>query len=174
MKNILLLLLTFLCLSTASEDISQNSEREFFELRLYHIENREQEKRIDQYLKNAFLPALERSGVERASVFKPIKTDSTYGEAIYLFIPYKSMDQFLDVPRDLDDDSRYLRDAQDYINASHDNPPYTRIETMLMEAFAGMLQHGQARLNTPVSERIYELRSYEIVSSSGIPLANNS
>lgn len=161
MKNIFLLLLTVLCLSTASEAISQNSDREFFELRLFHIEDKEQEKRMDQYLKNAFLPALERSGVERAGVFKPIESDSAYGEAIYLFIPYKSMDQFVDVSRDLESDSGYLSDAQDYINSSHDNPPYIRMETMLLDAFEGMPQHSQAKLNTPASERVYELRSYE-------------
>ena len=71
------------------------------------------------------------------------------------------MDQFVAVSRDLESDSSYLSDAQDYINASHDNPPYVRMETMLLDAFEGMPQHGQAKLKTPASERIYELRSYE-------------
>lgn len=116
---------------------------------------------MDKYMKNALLPALERYGVERVGVFKPIESDSAYGEAIYLFIPYKSKHHFMDVSRDLERDSRYLADAQDYITASHDDPPYTRIETMLLDAFEGMPQHGQRELSTPTSERIYELRSYE-------------
>lgn len=161
MKHLLLLILTITCLSTTSEVISQTSERDFYEIRLYHLENQEQENQMDDYLKNALLPALERSGVERTGVFKPIESDSAYGKAIYLFIPYKSIEGFLKVSGDLQSDSRYLADARDFIDASHENPPYARMETILLNAFEGMPQYGQSALKNAPSEKIYELRSYE-------------
>ncbi|MFW6157539.1 MAG: NIPSNAP family protein, partial [Balneolaceae bacterium] len=61
----------------------------------------------------------------------------------------------------LAEDDTYLDDGADYLEASHDNPPYHRIETILMEAFSYAPVIQTPELDSPKSERIYELRSYE-------------
>lgn len=161
MKYFSAFFLLLFCCTFSSEAISQISEREFYELKLYHIDGEEQESRMDHYLEHALVPALQRHGVERTGVFKPIENDSSYGKAIYVLIPYNSAEEYLQISRDLQSDTDYIADAEDHLNAAHDNPPYKRVETVLLNAFAGMPQHGQTALNNSTSERIYELRSYE-------------
>lgn len=155
--------LLLVCLLTASSFLQAAAppDREYFELRIYHLDNQQQEERIDKFLENAFLPALQRAGIEKVGVFKPADIADTTGRKIYVYIPYQSAEQYMQLPQTLDQDAQYLSAGQDYIDATHDNPPYLRMESVLMLAFEGMPQFQQPSLTNPVSERIYELRSYE-------------
>ncbi len=161
MKYFSVLLLLFFCVTFSSEVKAQTPERDFYELRLYHIEKDEQENQLDKYLETALLPALQKFGVERTGVFKPVEGDSAYGKAVYVFIPYTSAEEYLNVSRDLQSDETYITAAEDFLGSAHDNPPYKRMETMLLKAFEGMPQYRQTTLQKDVSEKIYELRSYE-------------
>ena len=161
MKYFSALLLLFFCVTFSSEVKAQTPPRDFYEFRLYHFDNREQENRMDEYLETALLPALKDLGVKRTGVFKPIEADSAYGKAVYVFIPYVSAEEYLKVSRDLQSDTTYLTAAENFLNSAHDNPPYKRMETMLLNAFQGMPQYRPTALQNEDSERIYELRSYE-------------
>lgn len=154
-------LLLLFCVTIFSEVKAQAPERDFYELRLYHIEGEEQEDRMDKYLETALLPTLKKLDVEHIGVFKPVETDSAYGKAVYVFIPYLSVEEYLEVSRELLSDRTYLKAAENFLNSVHDNPPYKRMETMLLNAFEGMSQYRHTALQNNVSERIYELRSYE-------------
>jgi hypothetical protein len=54
-----------------------------------------------------------------------------------------------------------MSSGSDYINAPYDQPPYQRIESILLRAFKDMPVMQPTPLDGPRSERIYELRSYE-------------
>lgn len=153
-------LLFFLCpLITV---FGHQSERDIYELRVYHIENQEQERRLDNYLENAFLPALHRAGIKRVGVFKPLLSDKEEaGKKVYVFIPYRNIDQYMELPRKLTLDKKHEKDGRDYIHAPHDKPVYKRMEVQLMRAFEGMPAYKMPGLNGPKSKRVYELRSYE-------------
>jgi len=74
-------------------------------------------------------------------------------------IPFKSLDQFANLDATLANDKQYLKAGKEYLQAPHDNPPYSRFESILLEAFSGMpvlATHGNA-----TARKIYELRSYE-------------
>lgn len=136
-------------------------KRDFYELRTYHIETPAQEAMLDDYLAKAFIPAAHRNGIAKVGVFKPIASQPDAGQKVYVFIPFKSMDQFLGLEGKLAKDQAYQTAGSAYINATHDNPPYKRIETSLMK---GMVEHpkfAESKLTNDKSERIYELRSYE-------------
>ena len=148
-------------LSATSISYAQTAERDFYELRQYHYDQAEQENLLDNFLKNALLPALKRAGVSKTGVFKPIETDSSYGKTLYVLIPYKSLQDYVQITDDIYEDEKFLSDGKDYIDAPHDNPPYERFETVLLRAFKGMPNFEEPQLSTPASERIYELRSYE-------------
>lgn len=137
------------------------AEREYYELRIYHLENQQQEDRMDDFLKNAFLPALQRAGIDKVGVFKPVNESDSSGRKIYVYMPFQSAEQYMQLPQTLDQDAQYLSAGKDYIDAPHDNPPYLRMESILLLAFEGMPQFQETNLTNPVSERIYELRSYE-------------
>lgn len=140
---------------------SKAAERDLYEFKIYHFDNPEQEKSIDQFLEKAYIPALHRAGIKHVGVFKPVEDDSTHGKMIYVFIPYASADQFMKVPMMLEKDTQYNADGRGYLDAPHDNPPYSRIETILVKAFEGMPKYRPNKLKTSPSEKIYELRSYE-------------
>lgn len=162
MRKTLPFLLTLLCLIVGYTAYGQSSERDIYEMRIYHIDTPEQEKRMDDYLENSFLPAMHASGIEKVGVFKPHSSDQEEtGEKIYVFIPYTSMQQFLELPSQLEKDQAYQKAGKDYIDASHDEPTYTRMETILMQAFTGMPQFKESQLTGPKKDRVYELRSYE-------------
>lgn len=135
--------------------------REYYELRTYRFKSLQQQERVETYLQKALLPALHRIGVKKVGVFKPIETDSTFGKKLIVFIPLKSLNDLEKISEKLSKDTQYLSDGKDYIDATYDNPPYSRIETTVLKAFSGMPESAVPALKTPVSERIYELRSYE-------------
>lgn len=165
MNNRFLLLCNFLTaffyIATGLDANSQSKGRDIYELKIYHIEDSGQEKQIDEFLSNAYLPALKRAGIPEVGVFKPVKDNPDYGKKIYVYIPYKSIKQFMEVPKKLEKDKKYNADGRGYLDAVYNNPPYNRIETILLQAFEGMPRYKANNLKGPSSEKIYELRSYE-------------
>jgi len=154
-----LLLLVFCGFSFAA--YSAPPKREYYEIRTYFLKDKSQEEKVEKFLKDAFLPALHRAGITKVGVFKPVETDSTFGKRIYLLIPYNSMDQFTKLPEVMKRDKSYETAGQEYLSAPYTNPPYARIQSVLLLAFTGMARMEAPKLTSPVSERIYELRSYE-------------
>jgi len=139
---------------------SQN-EREFYQLKIYSFDTNEQVKTTDTYLKDAYLPALKEIGISTVGVFKEhTEHDSIIGKT-YVLIPMKSLDDFLSLESKLATNESYHTQGKSYLKAAHDNPPYRRIESILMKAFVDMPKMATPNLKGPRSERIYELRSYE-------------
>ena len=136
-------------------------KREFYEIKIYHLKNADQGSRVEKYLKDAYLPALHRAGIKNVGVFKPVATDTSAGKLIYVFTPLSSMDQLLALPKTLDKDAAYVSSGKDYIDAVYKTPPYTRFESIILQAFTGMPIHRKSAVQGPKSSRIYELRSYE-------------
>jgi hypothetical protein len=137
------------------------SEQMYYELRIYHVNQSAQAERVDNYLKFAYLPALHRAGIEKAGVFKPVEADTAFGKLIYVFIPFKTMDQYLKLPAQLDKDTEYQKTGKEFLDAPYTDPPYNRFESILMKAFTGFPQYRIPVFETVAGERIYELRSYE-------------
>jgi hypothetical protein len=144
---------------TSSPMIAQ--EKEFYELKTYTIKNEEQENRLDDYLENAYLPALKRMGIQQIGVFKVRDTKFKKSDKIYVLIPYQSLAEFESTEKMLALDKTHLSDGADYINAKFENPPYERINSVLMRAFPDMPKMKPSMVESPRSERVYELRSYE-------------
>jgi len=158
MKKLVLLFLLFSLIASVS---IAAPAREYYELRTYRFKNQEQQQRTEAYLQKALLPALHRIGIKKIGVFKPVETDSTYGKKLIVLIPYRSLEEFEKTSDKLLKDNQYLADGKDYIDAAYDNPPFSRIETTVLKAFSGMPEPAIPALKAPVSERVYELRSYE-------------
>jgi NIPSNAP len=139
----------------------KKANREIYEIKTYRLSGAQQEKQVDVFLKDAFLPALHRQGIKEVGVFKPLETDSLYGKRIVLLIPYRSLQQFYDLPDLLLRDEVFNQAGKNYLEAVYDNPPYQRIETILLRAFSGSPKMEVPALTNARSERVYELRSYE-------------
>lgn len=135
--------------------------RQFYQLKTYIFDTDEQVQATDIYLKSAFLPALKKLEIKNIGVFKPRQVESDSVKRILVLIPFSSLSQFMALEENLLQDKTYLAAGSDYIKASHDKPPYRRIESVLLRAFEDMSIMQVPKLDNPRSDRIYELRSYE-------------
>lgn len=147
--------------SVAAESTMETANREFYQLKVYTFENEDQVAATDAYLKDAFLPGLDRLGVGPVGVFKNriSETDSTL--KTFVLIPLTSLDQAYKLEEQLNADEAYQTAGKAYIEANYDQAPYQRIESTLMRAFVDMTEMEASPLTGPRSERVYELRSYE-------------
>lgn len=138
-----------------------NQSREFYQLKTYYFDTNEQEAKTDEYLRNSFIPALHRQKIKDIGVFKPQHSETDTTRRIVLLIPYESLEQYIGLTKVLEKDTAYLVSGGNYINVSYENPPYNRIESVLMRAFENMPKMFAPEYEVPKSDRIYELRSYE-------------
>jgi len=137
------------------------SAREFYQLTVYYYNNEGQEKVLDNYLQNAFLPALHRMSIANVGVFKALANDTSASKLLYVYMPVTSLDMATTIYTKLNDDKDYQSAGAEYINAAHTAPPYTRMETILLQAFSLAPQMQLPQLKAEKKDRVYELRSYE-------------
>lgn len=161
MKSILnqpvrLLLLTALFIST-----SLSAKPWIYQVRMYTLENSRQEAMMDNYLGDAFLPALHRAGIDDVGVFKTIEGRNDGQNLLVVFIPFKSMKAFEKIQDQLDNDVEFQKAAVEFRDAAYDQPPYQRLETTLLKAFSETPVYSKPELATMKDARVYELRSYE-------------
>lgn len=140
---------------------SQEQNREYYQLKTYTVKDEKQDSLMDAYLKDAYLPALKRAGIENVGVFKYRPNNFLTANKIFVLIPFISLEQFETLDDMLAQDKTYISAGTDYINAAHDEPPYERINSVLMRAFTGMAQLKPSKVDGPRKDRVYELRSYE-------------
>jgi len=163
--KILFLIPLILCTMFWSAYSKDKDQGYYYQLKIYHLKTKAQEGRIDQFLKEAYLPALHKAGIKQVGVFKSISQDAS-DQLVYVFIPAPKIDHLLNLEQTLEGDKQYLSAAKEYLNAPYNNPPYDRIESILLKAFKGMPVPATPKLTSPKNERVYELRSYESPTES--------
>ncbi len=145
----------------ASEEGSQPASREFYQLKVYTFDNAAQQATTDQYLAEAFLPALQRQGIGPVGVFQNRLSEEDTTRKTFVLIPFARIDQFLRLDPSLEKDPAYQEAGSAYLDAPYDASPYQRIESVLMQAFEDMPRMQASPVQGERSDRIYELRSYE-------------
>jgi hypothetical protein len=151
--------LTFLLVISAA--ISASAAGNFYyQLKIYHLKTQQQEDRLDNYLQNAYLPAMHKMGIQHIGVFKPVDRD-TADRKIYVLTPFSSWNQLENAGQKLLDDQQYLSNGAEYIDADYKAIPYTRMETIVLRAFPKMPAPAVPNLSGNKTDRVYELRSYE-------------
>jgi hypothetical protein len=136
-------------------------KKEMYQLTVYQYTTAAQETVLNNYLKNALLPALHKNGYKNIGVFKSLANDTSVVKIMYVYMPVKSLEDQLSVTEKLNKDSAYTSAAAAYLNAAYNNPPYTRMEVILLKAFPLAPQMLVPKLTAAKNERVYELRSYE-------------
>ena len=154
-------LLIFLCLPMFSIAAPPKKTGEFYQITIYHFSNTAQQTVIEQYLKDAYLPALHRQQVKNIGIFTLIANDTATDKRIYVIVPLKSLEQVTQVTSKLDSDNEYQASGKAYIDATYKNPPYNRKENILAQAFPLAPFLNLPTLTGPRDARVYELRSYE-------------
>lgn len=144
----------------------KKAAREFYQLTVYRFSSETQEKLLDQYIGEALIPALHRLNVKSVGVFKSISNDTAVTKALYVLTPMRSLDFLSKLPAKLAADLDYQSKAKAYNQAPYTAPAYTRMETVVLQAFALAPQMKLPALKSDRKDRVYELRSYESASES--------
>jgi hypothetical protein len=128
--------------------------RDYYLLQQFHVENEDQKRRFDAYLKDAAIPALNRLGICPVGVFVP----RTGLSPVYVLLRHKSPKALLGMVDKLLCDPQYARSAADVLGATAAHAGFQRLESSLLLAFRGM-----PRLQMPVHGpgRVFQLRIYE-------------
>jgi hypothetical protein len=135
--------------------------RDYYQIQVYRLSGKVQEEKVDNFLKNAYLPALHKAGIKSVGVFKPVETDTLSGKRVFVWVPFTSLEQFHKIQEALNKDADYQKNGMDFLGAPYDQAPYVRKESILLYAFIDNPNYFAPKYTTPASERIYELRSYE-------------
>ena len=163
MKNVLTKFSLFLILSIPLVALAEQGKKtgEFYQITIYHFSTTDQQQLIEQYLKDAYVPALHRQKISNVGVFTLIANDTAKDKRIYVIVPVKSLQQFSDITARLSADNDYQANGKSYLDASYKTPPYNRLENILAQAFPLAPFLNLPTLTGPRNERVYELRSYE-------------
>ena len=76
---------------------SAKTEREFYQLTVYHFKDASQEKTIDNYLQNALLPALHKINIKNIGVFKNHSNDTLADKTMYVLMPVRSLEEIIKI-----------------------------------------------------------------------------
>jgi len=152
------MVMVLMLLTTA---FSKRVRKEFYQIKIYQFKTNAQVARVDSFLNDAYLPGLHRRGIRKVGVFKPIANDTAAIKKIYVLMPFKSLEQFFKLGNDLDKDEDYKIAGKPFLEAAFNNPPFIRLESVLLEAFDKQPAFSLPNLTSSVADKVYELRSYE-------------
>ena len=152
------IMMAFIALFSVS---AMAASRDYYQIQVFRLTGKVQEEKLDNYLKDAYLPAVHRAGIQKVGVFKPIESDTTSGKRVYVWMSFKSLDQFSKIQDLLAKDIAFQTKGIDFLGAPFDQKPYIRKESILLKAFPDAPNFVIPSYSTKPSERIYELRSYE-------------
>ena len=144
----------------------QVKDGEFYQITVYHFANTTQQELIEQYLKDAYLPALHKQKIKNIGVFTSIANDTAVDKRIYVIIPVQSLQQVITIKEKLDKDEAYQLNGKAYLEAPSKKPAYSRMENILLKAFHLAPFLSLPKLSSPKTERFFELRSYESPSET--------
>lgn len=130
-----------------------------YEWRQYAMRTGTEARRLDDYLQNALLPALNRLGHAPVGVFQV-----TFGlatPATFVLTPFASGDELIARESRLDADAAYMKAAAPYLEATATDPVYIRQEVSILTAFPQFPKIVVPAATATKGARIFELRTYE-------------
>ncbi len=145
--------------ATTSGAAPEADGREYYELRRYQLRRGPQQQTINDYFRDANIPALNRLGIKPVGVFNT--SIGPGSPSVYVLAPHPSAESAVTIHDRLAADPEYLKAAAAFINATPTEPAYVRVESWLFAAFAGMKKLEAPPGAAENQARIFELRTYE-------------
>ena len=136
---------------------NQNPEQknQLIEFREYQMKFGTDHSILNNYLKNALIPALNKNGIEKVAVFRE------YGKSeppkIFVVIPFPSFEEYPGILKNAYSDKQFLESANTYYNTLPEKIPFVRANTSLLTAFDRI-----PKLIVPeTGNKLFESRTYE-------------
>jgi len=144
---------------TPSVSAAAAAGREYYEIRTYRVASETGHTVLDRYLQAAMIPALNRVGIQPVGAFTEI--DPKDGSAVYVLIPYPSLEVFAGAAGRIQADAEYQKAGAEYLNTPKTDPGFVRIDSWLLLAFAGMPKLELPAYCRDKKPRVFEMRTYE-------------
>jgi hypothetical protein len=154
----------YLALSISLSAQTKLDKFHFFELKVYEYSTQNQEKLIDEFLSQSFLPFLHKNARSKVGVFSNYGNDTAAIKKIYVLIPHKKLSEIPVLQKAFFLDKDHMAKGATYIDASSSQPAFNRITTYILEGFRFAPHLMLPNLKSGHNERVYELRSYESAS----------
>ncbi|MFN0121324.1 MAG: NIPSNAP family protein [Blastocatellia bacterium] len=133
----------------------------YYELRTYETRNDLKPARLQDFIRDHFMPALKRAGAGPVGCF--VSSVGFIRPGLLVVIDHKSMGDLQTTHEQLAADKEYGRAVRELEAGAE--LPYVRYETSLLRAFDG---HAKAEVPAPLTDkdgkpqlRLFELRTYE-------------
>ncbi|MCB0730908.1 MAG: NIPSNAP family protein [Ignavibacteriae bacterium] len=136
-----------------------SKEQEYYEYRIYKVNDSKNKIKLENYLGKALIPALNRMNIDRIGVFTEIDKPNDF--SIHLIIPYSSLELFSEMNTKLLEDKDYINAAEEHFDVPLEDPVFSRVQSNFFKAFAGMPIIELPQQSTENKPRIFELRKYE-------------
>jgi hypothetical protein len=133
--------------------------QQFYELRLYSFKAGASTAKLDDFLRDAAIPAWNRIAASLIGAFTP--RDAGESPELYILIPHASLEVFLQAPARLQADAEFQKAAAPYFDSPAKEAAFGRYESSLMRAFAGMPTLELPAFSKEKKPRLFELRTYE-------------
>ncbi len=153
-------------LAMAGDTVAQpaaSAEREFYQLRRYHMISGPQLKLTEDFIRDALIPAATRMGLGPIGAFKLNFGQET--PAYYVLIPGRSAAALTELDLRLAEDKEFLKAAAPFWNATSTAPPFHRVEIELMAAFTNWPKVTPPAAAATRGTRIFQMRTYESPSN---------
>ncbi len=142
-------------------------ERQWYQVRIYHLQSEEAEALFDRTFVEAVVPAFSEMGLGLMGIFRPVQLEKDRDEELprqrYVVTALDSPEQLVTLADSLRQNEEFLQKAADYLAVEKDEAVFSRVEASLLYAFEGM-----PTLTVPKKEtdgpRLFELRVYESYS----------
>lgn len=138
-------------------DADSAGQREFIEFRTYSVRNESKKTLLVETLDKALIPALNAQGIKPVGVFVPISTETKFENNVFVVIPHKTIDSYLNLTDKLLADPTYRKNAAAFFTTNSKDPVYDGCESSLLKCF----EHCP-KIETPDLgvDRIFQARIY--------------
>ena len=141
------------------DKIGQAANRQYIELRRYHLLPGPKSRAFSAFLGDVAVPAMNRAGIGKVGAFTMV-----YGEnapSLLLVLTHPTLESVVSLRDRLAADAEYARAGAAILEAPMADPPFIRVESTLLRAIAAMPTVEPSAGVAAKSQRIYELRTYE-------------
>jgi hypothetical protein len=137
------------------------SGQQYYQLQIYQLDGVENHQSALDFLKQQYLPALNRFGIKSVGVFVDGQ-DPPDTFDVFVLTPFASIDQFAALNEFLSHDESWQSGIDAWSTTPPAEPRFARIDTRLLKSFSGMPQMEVPQYSKDrIPERVFELRIYE-------------
>lgn len=141
-------------------------KNQYFELIRYYLHQGERESMVENFYREAAIPAFNRIGINTIGVFSPVYGGNDH--QLYVLIPHPSLEAIYYNNEKLLHDKVFLSRGSDFLNSLLNKSAFINMEKTILRAF-NYLPEIQLPANLKKNEtRIFEMRIYQ---SPGIAAA---